>query len=219
VDNAIQCQFRAKNAGLVRKLHCIVSKGNDLPHKGSFTMRTTSFFTVLFLIVSVASMPLAAIAGPNKGASYTEESVCDSLKADDVPPALYGLCIAYCEDEAKSPRVLENYLSKSGDVPPPCEQVSCPCWTVDELGNAFEGLTPLFCVLDENELDFAVYSVFEGYLGAGFDTQSQSVLCEFIDPTQGDAGIDRTIGLSEPEEEVCRSDVRAMIGMDFPGGC
>lgn len=186
-------------------------------------MRKFVMSAVFFIVAIVAAVPLNAVAGTADGATPAQESVCDVLKADGVSKGLYGLCVAYCEAEASSERVLDNYRRKAKDTDPamPCldsPPVTCPCWGDGAvLEGAFEGLFALNCLIDPSGLDMGIYGIFEGFLSAGFDSTTQAVLCQLIDPSQS---IDTTISDLTPEQEaVCRADVQAVLAVDFPAGC
>ena len=98
--------------------------------------------------VLVGSLP--ATAQTPDGMTPAEETDCDVLIG--ATPGLYGLCVAFCEAHDADPSdldvpdqmILEIYNKKMvlDDPPMPClepdePQVSCPCWSADELLNVW----------------------------------------------------------------------------------
>lgn len=106
---------------------------------------TASFFAVLIAAVLAAGMP--AMAGTLDGSTPANEGVCNELKLEGVTPALYGLCVAYCEAQDlddlttdKDPpntKILENYnkRKRASDPEMPCLKTPCPCWEDAELAS------------------------------------------------------------------------------------
>ena len=99
-------------------------------------MRTLTFSVFLLIACTFTGSP--AFAQTQDGVTPAEEGVCDALKAAGVTKGLYGLCVAYCEAEAQSENVLENYNRKRAEDDPemPCVEpptASCPCWTAEML--------------------------------------------------------------------------------------
>ena len=93
-------------------------------------------------IVAVAGLSSnQAMAETLDGLTPANEGACDLLKG--ATPGLYGLCVAYCEaqdldnidKEPPSSKILANYRRKMkvGDQDMPCIQVSCPCYSNNEL--------------------------------------------------------------------------------------
>lgn len=113
-------------------------------------MKNTSFIkpigsklaSLFFMAGLVVSAPV--IAETPDGTTPANEGVCDGLKMN-ATPALYGLCVAYCEAQDlditdKDPpntKILQNYRNRMqpGDPDMPCVKVPCPCWTDAELAS------------------------------------------------------------------------------------
>ena len=99
-------------------------------------------FLSLFCAASVVAMVgLSSNEAMADDLTLANEGVCDSLQGST--PGLYGLCVAYCEAqdlddidrEPPSTKILANYRRKmkEGDQDMPCVQVSCPCFSSDDL--------------------------------------------------------------------------------------
>lgn len=104
------------------------------------------------LVMSTMGSPVMATTAD--GATPANEGVCDVLKGGT--PALYGLCLAYCEaqdldivgdKETPNNKILANYRNKMqpGDPDMPCVKVPCPCWTEAELANVTNSGGALSC--------------------------------------------------------------------------
>jgi hypothetical protein len=105
----------------------------------SISVKLASLFLVAGL---VAAAPV--VAETPDGTTPANEGACDGLKTN-ATPALYGLCVAYCEAQDlditdKDPpntKILQNYRNRMqpGDPDMPCVKVPCPCWTDAELAS------------------------------------------------------------------------------------
>jgi hypothetical protein len=116
-------------------------------------MRKVTNWAVLTLALSVFAVN--AVAQTPDGMTPAEETICDSLKADNVSKGLYGLCVAYCEAHDGPADVIttEEEMEKMGDPPSsillalyqnkmregdpnmPCvnHENTCPVWSQEEL--------------------------------------------------------------------------------------
>jgi hypothetical protein len=106
------------------------------------------------------------------------QGVCDGLKASGVTPALYGLCVAYCEAldcpepnsistdpdkvatrqcKTASPKILARYnsIKKATDPQMACVRTNCPCWNAAELSKV--GTTYLPPTYPSHEVYRAMY--------------------------------------------------------------
>lgn len=107
----------------------------------------------------MALAPITAMGmgdGTPDGETPANEGVCNELQGGT--PALYGLCVAYCEaqdldiigdKETPNNKILANYNRKKQSTDPdmPCIQDPCPCWTQEEL----DAITvPTKCSTDDN---------------------------------------------------------------------
>jgi hypothetical protein len=111
--------------------------------KASIRLISLKLTSLFFMVGLVVTAPV--IAETPDGTTPANEGVCDSLKADGITPALYGLCVAYCEAQDlditdKDPpnvKILENYEKRRVgiDPPMPCVKVPCPCWSDAELAS------------------------------------------------------------------------------------
>lgn len=123
------------------------------------------------LFLGLSLVLLAAMAYPTHSSSGPVPplmGVCDGLLGGT--PALYGLCLAYCEAQgavpadltapgswlmAPSRSILDNYRSRMqpGDPDMPCLQPLCPCWTEDELAEMFVNALPYIqCATDDGSV-------------------------------------------------------------------
>ena len=129
------------------------------------------------LIIGLTLALLPGIAGAQTPDESTPagESVCDPLIGST--PALYGLCIAYCEAQdldavdlsapdvwksAPNRAILDNYRSRMepGDPDMPClrPEPACPCWTEGELANAYPTTLASFqCATDDGTITNVSY--------------------------------------------------------------
>lgn len=185
-------------------------------------MRTLIFS--VFLSIACTFTGSAAIAQTRDGVTPAEESVCDALKADGVTKGLYGLCVAYCEAEAHSENVLENYNRKRAEDDPemPCVEpptASCPCWTAEMLQAARDsGIAPFcaFGVGDNGDRDEAIYLDVNVFPFTQEAFAIHSAQCAYIFDTDlfsipavpGD--IEVRLGVSAPEQGACRADVASL---------
>jgi hypothetical protein len=110
--------------------------------------RHTLVVAVLAVLLMVASA--SAQAQTPDSTPPTNEGVCSGLRADGVTPALFGLCVSYCEtldcdvQQGQSPQcrvageaILKRYnvLRSATDPTMPCiQQAACPCWSAQEVG-------------------------------------------------------------------------------------
>jgi hypothetical protein len=105
-------------------------------------------------IMALGSLSGTATAMTPDGETPANEGVCNELQGGT--PALYGLCVAYCEaqdldivgdKETPNNKILANYNKKKQSTDPdmPCIQTPCPCWTQEEL-DAIS--VPIDCVTD-----------------------------------------------------------------------
>ncbi len=115
----------------------------------------------LALLVTLSSVAFASPDQPIPPLS----GICDGLVGGT--PALYGLCLAYCEsphpgvdkildpDAAPKRSILDAYRSKMqpGDPDMPCLQPQCPCWTEEELAAVYSSaLGPFACTTDDGTI-------------------------------------------------------------------
>jgi hypothetical protein len=110
----------------------------------SMNVLAVSMFGFLAIAV-LATMSPPVLATTPDGETPANEGVCNGLKAEGVTPALYGLCVAYCEAQDlditdKDPpniKILENYNKRKLATDPamPCLKVPCPCWEDAELAS------------------------------------------------------------------------------------
>lgn len=131
-------------------------------------MRGTSS-TKLAIGLALALLPaIVAEAQTSDGVVPAQESACDVLVGGT--PALYGLCIAYCTAQdldtvdftdpdswksAPSRAILDNYRSRMqpGDPDMPCLRTGCPCWTEQELDEAYPTTLSSFqCATDDGTM-------------------------------------------------------------------
>ena len=106
-----------------------------------FYKRFLSLFCAASVVAMVGLSSNDAMAVTADGVTPANEGVCDSLQGST--PGLFGLCVAYCEaqdlddidKEPPSSKILANYRKKmnEGDPDMPCVQVSCPCFSSDDL--------------------------------------------------------------------------------------
>lgn len=173
-------------------------------------------FTCLFIFLSVLLMLSAPLyAGTRDGDTPSEESVCDVLRDGEYTKGLYGLCVAYCEAEARSEKVLANYDRKrnEGDPEMPCTAPpECPCWTAGMVATSLANGTVLGCTIDEASeallLDLETFGDFEVY--AADSAGCSYMLDPDFTPNTGDE-----ISFSAPyesasEEAVCRADIQTI---------
>ena len=177
-------------------------------------MRKLSLFISILIVVSIFSMP--AVAGPNGGATATEEGKCDDFKAHGVTKGLYGLCVAYCEAGAKGNGVLRNFENKwrKGDPALPCsDDPVCPCLInkpVEEIG------------VDLIASDCAITDVESRVVYIGIDPFAFESLvvddsyCLYIDRSGAIVEIVDP-EMSVKEEAQCRMDVEFLAKQNFPG--
>lgn len=180
-------------------------------------MRTLILTAFFVLVSTLTGSPVFAQTGD--GITPAEESVCDPLKGAGVTKGLYGLCIAYCEAEARSQNVLDNYNRRRGETDPemPCAEppvASCPCWSADTLQAARDsGLTPActFGAVDEAiyfdisllpVVSYEAFGVNSSTCGYIFDPDLST------DPTEGT--IELSIGVKPAEEGACRADIESL---------
>ena len=175
-------------------------------------MRKISLFVLLFLSTAIFSSPVAAKT--SDGQVPSEEGVCDVLKEDGVTKGLYGLCVAYCEAEASSERVLENYNRKATENDPamPCLEtvVSCPCWTMEELAGAIE-FDPAFCLQNDNGQDLSLYGQNDVFFVLDV-TDPEAASCFYGHSANGTVDVQ---GLTADEVDHCRTGLRAQQALDF----
>ncbi len=175
-------------------------------------MRKIILFVLLFLTIAAFSSPVTAGSSNAKGS--TEEGVCDVLKEDGVTKGLYGLCVAYCEAEASSERVLENYNRKATENDPamPCLEtaVSCPCWSMQELEGAI-AFTPQFCVQNDSSQDVSLYGNNEVFFVVDFG-DPEALSCFYGHAVDGVVEVQ---GMSPEQAEDCRTSLRAQQAVDF----
>lgn len=185
-------------------------------------MRKLILFAVLLVpFVLIFSPVLAQTAD---GLTPAEEDVCADLKADGVTKGLYGLCVAYCEAEASSERILEVYNRRmvQGQDPemPSCRpsgEIVCPCWDQAFLDGVSEtaGITPFLCLRSEDS-DLSLYQNPEISEASGFDSGFLTSYCTFIG---GDGSIVNFPDISVDQEVVCRALLRVQQDRDFVNGC
>jgi hypothetical protein len=152
---------------------------------------------------------------PHKGVVPAKENVCDPLKARGVTKGLYGLCVAYCEAEAHSAAVLDNFNRRrtANDPEMPCAAapVTCPCWTQEMLAAAAGGgITPLCAFNDRDEAVYLDFSKLPFSLEA-FATSATECAYIFdsdlsdINTLPGD--VEARLGVTPEEEAVCRQNI------------
>lgn len=101
-------------------------------------------FAVAGSVLAMGTFNQPVQASTPDGSTPANEGVCDVLRGGT--PALYGLCVAYCEaqdldlvgdKETPNNKILANYRKKmqAGDPDMPCLKVPCPCWTDAELAS------------------------------------------------------------------------------------
>jgi hypothetical protein len=126
-------------------------------------MKTLSMTAVIWLMVGLLLRPQEAVAQTPDAATPSAEVTCSKLVT--ATPALYGLCLAYCEAQDLTPidpedtdtirksvperRILELYNKKmrAGDPPMPCVQIPIPCWTPEEIAVVGTNIDPSFRTL------------------------------------------------------------------------
>ena len=151
-----------------------------------FYKRLLSMFFAAGIVAVAGLSSTQAMAETLDGLTPANEGVCDSLQG--LTPGLYGLCVAYCEaqdldniDKAPpSSKILDNYRRKMqvGDQDMPCIQVSCPCFSSDELtAMSADGIascnrliTNKLRIADDGILNFA-----------DVDTNTGTERCRYVD--------------------------------------
>lgn len=176
---------------------------------------TSTVFIVLFSMVSSQ-----VIAG-----QYPE---CDQFKKDkEYPgqyiPGLYGLCNSYQdalanEDQEAMDDIFRTWEKKVGEdelpkLPghPYPQEVTCPCWDVDDIADASALGIPQSCkeTVDGTGNEFAIYSAdINGYQ---FDVDSG--FCFYLPPDS----VGKLAFTSLEEEAACRADIYIVIETDFEG--
>lgn len=179
-----------------------------------------SCFVMALAAIVIFVSPAAYSNKTPDGVTHAEE-VCDDLRDGDYTKGLYGLCVAYCEAEARSERVLDTYNRKrtSNDPEMPClEEPVCPCWTSDMIAASAQ-LEPVLCNLGipdgaggRDEAAFIDFTVFD-YEFFSIDSQG----CEYLyDPdmfSSDDTVLGASLPFEDPDEEfVCRADLLALCG-------
>ncbi|MEJ8568969.1 hypothetical protein [Elongatibacter sediminis] len=170
----------------------------------------------VILIILVAVFSTALQAGSRGGAAHAGEEVCDVLRDGDYTKGLYGLCVAYCQAEARSDKVLANYERKRNEDDPdmPClvePDPVCPCWSAEMVGAVLNGsATPVSCMSDDAAeavfIDFGVPSY------EAFSTDA-STCAYLLDPDFVPNNGDETylqLPLQEGEEAACRADIETL---------
>jgi len=133
------------------------------------------------------------------GSPPSDESVCSVLH--DATPALFGLCVAYCEaldcdlisldgeteavqcNKHPDPRILELYNRhrREGDPGMPCLSPSpCPCWTTNEIDDIVPVFAPWIDTVCRNDLSFAT-----GGTCAGLNTAFSLCTGVYLSPQGG----------------------------------
>lgn len=182
--------------------------------------RSSVLMALLALVCMAFGSPLQAQTAD--GVTPADEDVCDALRDGDYTKGLYGLCVAYCEAEARSDAVLENYERKrqEGDPDMPCITDSnpaptCPCWTSDTVAAASQ-LVPFVCQLGDT--DQAVYSEFdlENFTASYELFEASDSGCHYLyDANSFDglpADIDLSMSVSTVESGACRTDLSSLCG-------
>ena len=184
-------------------------------------MRTIIFTAVLALASILIASPVLAEPGNNQS-TPAQESVCDPLKADGVTKGLYGLCVAYCEANAQSQDVLDEFNARRTEDDPeiPCgaPPATCPCWTAAMLQAASgSGITPECSFgIGDSVRDEAIYLDFSGFPFTFEAFGIDSSACTYIydsdllngDTIEGDVSL--TLGVTPAEEVVCRTEVASL---------
>lgn len=170
------------------------------------------YFFILISLVSAFAGTQPLIAGPKNGDTPAVESVCDVLKSGGVTKGLYGLCVAYCEAEANSESVLDNYNRKKTESDPamPCLEVTppklnCACWsnlTAEELGTSFD---LAFCTL--GGIDLVTY----GDESSGEQMGAFDGGCIYQNSLTGDSA---QLELTTEESNECRLEILNALGDD-----
>lgn len=179
----------------------------------------------LILVTMLALAAAAAGAQTPDQQTPANEGVCDELIG--ATPGLYGLCVAYCEAQDCDPvvadqdpescvasdrKLLDLYNDHKSPADPemPCVQVTCPCWSIEELesinATECESADRLFFfrtrILDRpNFPDFAHFS--ETLEFTRFGTQE----CRYFDWRIPDAKIERIFRLDTEELALCKAQI------------
>ena len=199
----------------------------------------------LIVVLTLALLPMG-LAGAQTSDETTPglESVCDPLIGGT--PALYGLCIAYCEAQdldtidlsqpdpwksAPSRAILDSYRSRMqpGDPDMPClQQPGCPCWTEDELANAYPTTLASFqCTTDDGTITNVSYAtIFNSPTDSSFQQRCQPYAfgppiawaaefadddirsCQLQDPAHG---ISRFFLITPSEYELCKTSMENRV--------
>jgi hypothetical protein len=140
------------------------------------------------LLVGVAVHGTAMAETPD-GTTPANEGVCNSLKAPGITPALYGLCVAYCEaqdldtfdKEPPSTKILENYNKKKVATDPamPCIQIPCPCWSDAELASFAADNAAAACLRSTGKIQIINNSPLTNFAEA--NTNAGLERCRYID--------------------------------------
>ena len=144
----------------------------------------------LVLTAGLASTTVAVAADTPDGLTPANEGICNNLKTN-ATPALYGLCVAYCEAQDlditdKDPpktKILENYRKRmqAGDPDMPCVNAPCPCWSNAQFSAITSDGVAAACLRTSSTIQLIdnVPSDFERYAFA--DTSRNR--CAYIDRT------------------------------------
>lgn len=164
------------------------------------------------LITGLATMSGNALASTPDGETPANEGICDGLQGGT--GGLYGLCVAYCEAQdldtfnKKPPslKILANYRKKMqpGDIDMPCVQVSCPCWTEEELGsiNIDDGMCTSTSPTRKHAYGPANLEAHEAFADNGIK------LCSYMNLNTGPSTI-RTFDTTQDQANLCLSQVQA----------
>lgn len=181
-------------------------------------MRTFHSAILLLLVLSLSATSL--YAQTEDGSVPAEEGICDDLKGEGFPKALYGLCVAYCEAEARSEAVLTAYdrIRNRTDPPAgpamPCDEPDeCPCWGADRITDRLILSGP---ITETNPVGICgVVGGIENafYLVGGFELFEVNTSVPTCSYNDFEATVLDSIPINSPGQvELCRTDIDMLCG-------
>ena len=182
--------------------------------------RSLNALALATLLITIAAPPAIAQGTPD-GGTPANEGVCDDLQY--ATPGLYGLCVAYCEAQDCDPLVipdneppscqasdrklldLYNGLKRPADPPMPCVQVTCPCWTLEEL----ESIDADQCLSRQTVFFFRtrILDFDPIHMARTLEFPTGSLQCSYFDRRDPDNIIERIFRILPGEQQLCKDQI------------
>ena len=175
----------------------------------------------MMVVLVTLAVPTTYAQGTPDGETPPNEGVCDDLLY--ATSGLYGLCIAYCEAQDCDPPLigddeppscqasdrklldLYNQKKRPADPPMPCVQVTCPCWTLEEL----ESINADQCISRQSIFFFRtrILDFDPIHMARTLEFPSGSLQCSYFDRRDPDAIIERIFRILPAEQQLCKDQI------------